>query len=294
MSARRILGVTEGDFPANGSPRRKMEFAINYTALAPTEGGGQPWYFRLADSQVELMTKVDPAQEAADPDRREFMIGCGSALQYLKVALKHFGCLGQVALFPDLGQSALVARIQFGSGREQNLRDKLLFEAMPGGFAAVSSAGEMPVTETMLTVLANAAAGERGWLDFVQSEVGRQHVLEATLAANRDFGFWQGADETDHPPAVFTAVLAVVKTKTDDKYGWLEAGQIMARTVLQAQASGLSWAFFDPVRRRAAREELRRGVGRKGFAQVILQFGPLLADTAVPLAAPWTAPAVYR
>jgi hypothetical protein len=68
----------------------------------------------------------------------------------------------------------------------------------------------------------------------------------------------------------------------------------MARTVLQAQASGLSWAFFDPVRRRAAREELRRGVGRKGFAQVILQFGPLLADTAVPLAAPWTAPAVYR
>jgi hypothetical protein len=294
MNARRILGVTEGDFPANGSPRRKMEFAINYTALAPTEGGWQPWYFRLADSHVELMTKVDPAQEAADPDRREFLLGCGSALQYLKVALKHFGCLGPVAMFPDLGQPALVAKIHFGSGRDQPGRDKLLFEAMPGGFAAGSVAGEMPVTGTMLTVLAQAAAGERGWLDFVQSEVGRQHVLEATLAANRDFGFWPGTDEPDQPPAVLTAVLAVVKTKTDDKYGWLEAGQTMARTILQAQALGLTWAFFDPVRRRAAREELRRGVGRKGFAQVILQFGPLLSDAAVPLAAPWLAPSVYR
>jgi hypothetical protein len=67
--------------------------------------------------------------------------------------------------------------------------------------------------------------------------------------------------------------LAVVKTKTDDKHGWLEAGQTMARTILQAQALGLSWGFYDPVRRREAREALRLGVGHKGFAQVILQFG---------------------
>jgi len=47
---------------------------------------------------------------------------------------------------------------------------------------------------------------------------------------------------------------------------------------LQAQALGLSWAFFNPVRRRSAREALRLGVGHKGFAQVILRFGPLVAD----------------
>jgi hypothetical protein len=76
----------------------------------------------------------------------------------------------------------------------------------------------------------------------------------------------------------------VVKTKTDDKYGWLEAGQTMARTVLQAQALGLSWAFFNPVRRREAREALRVGVGHKGFAQVILRFGPLVSDELGQLA----------
>jgi len=47
--------------------------------------------------------------------------------------------------------------------------------------------------------------------------------------------------------------------------------------VLQAQALGLSWDFFNPVRRREAREALRRGVGHKGFAQVILRFGPLMS-----------------
>jgi hypothetical protein len=67
-----------------------------------------------------------------------------------------------------------------------------------------------------------------------------------------------------------------VKTKTDDKHGWLEAGQTMARTVLQAQALGLSWDFFNPVRHREARAALRLGVGHKGFAQVILRFDPLV------------------
>ena len=57
-------------------------------------------------------------------------------------------------------------------------------------------------------------------------------------------------------------------------------------TVLEAQALGLSWAFFDPVRRRAAREALRTGVGHKGFAQVILCFGPLVADEMIQVAAP--------
>jgi hypothetical protein len=290
MSARRIWGVTEEDFPANGSPRKKMEFALTYVALAPTESNWQPWYFRLAEAHVELMAKSDPARQTADPDRREFMIGCGSALLYLKLSLKHFGCLGRVDLFPDLGKPALVARVQFGFGRERDEQEKFLFEAMPESRAKVSPLGEIPVTQTMLTVLSHAAAGERGWLDFVQSSTSRQYVLEVTLADD----FWNGVVEPDREPAISTATLAVLKTKTDDKYGWLEAGQTMARTVLQAQALGLSWAFFDSMRRREVREALRTGVGHKGFAQVILRFGPLMTDEMFTMAASTAAKALFR
>lgn len=86
----------------------------------------------------------------------------------------------------------------------------------------------------------------------------------------------------------------MVKTKTDDKHGWVAAGQATARAVLQAQVLGLSWAFFDQVRRREAREALRTGIGHKGFAQVILRFGALASGEMVRLATPTTATATFR
>ena len=329
MNTRNVFGVSEADFPANGSPRQKMEFSLTYAALAPTGGGWQPWYFQAGETHVDLMAKQDVAREKADPDRREFMIGCGSALLYLKQALKHFGCLGRVDLFPDLGQPALVARLNFGSGRERDAREKRLFEAMPERRPNGSPLGEPPVTGAMLTTLGHVAAGERGWLDFVRSETSRQQVLEVALAASprgpdrdrpnisltqaaaeRQVARWprlvfsfggsgvdvrnEPVEEPANPPAVATATLAVVKTKTDDKHGWLEAGQTMARTILQAQALGMSWAFVDPVRRREARAALRTGFGHKGFAQVILRFGPLMDDGMPELAVPVTAPEIFR
>jgi len=291
MSASSLSSVTAEDFPASTSSRQKLESALKYAALAPTENGWQPWYFQLADTYVELMTKKNPAREAVDPDRREFMIGCGSALLCLKLALKHFGCLGRVALFPDLSQPTLVARIHFGFSGEKTAQEKLLFKSMATSSANVSSLAKTPITEMMLEALGQAVAGARSWLDFVQSEVSWRQVMKTTLAdgqrwsnllssARLSFSFggrnvrlWDGAIEPTQPPAVSTVTLAVLKTKTDDKHGWLEAGQTMARTVLQAQALGLSWGFYNPVRRREAREALRIGIGHKGFAQVILWFG---------------------
>jgi hypothetical protein len=317
MSASSIWSLSEARFPANSSPRDKLLFALKYAALAPTESGWQPWHFRLTDTYLELLVKNSPAREEADPDRREFMFGCGAALQYLKLALKHFGCLGRVVLFPDLGQPALVARVHFGSGHERDAQEKSLFDAMTGSHSNNTPLGGTPVSETMLTVLSHTAAGERGWLDFVQSETSRQNVLKITLAGNQwrmsfdrshagttdvsternslfrpqPFSTLGGRNADDwnmtvRQSEISTATLAVVKTKTDDKHGWLEAGQTMARTVLQAQALGLSWSFFNPVRRQEERAALRMGVGHKGYAQVILRFGPLMLDEKVRVAAP--------
>jgi hypothetical protein len=328
MSASSKWSIKGRDFPANGSPRQKLEFALNYAVLAPTKSNWQPWQFRVTDAHLELMVENDPALEAIDPDGRELLIGCGAALQYLKLGLKHFGCLGQVALFPDLGEPSLVARIYLGFCRERDMQEKHLFEAMDTTRAKISSWGETPVSETMLAALGRAAAGERGWLDFAQSKMSRQHVMEVSLAddepevsfshspartttaATRErtprwprplFAFgghetnsWNGEDESVDPSGISTTTLAIVKTKTDDKQGWLTAGQTMARTVLQAQALGLSWAFFNPVRRREVREELRMSVGHKGFAQVILRFGPLTDGEMIQAPVPMTAMPAFR
>lgn len=319
--------VFEADFPANGSPRQRLAFALKYAALAPTEMDWHPWEFRLADTHLELIAKDDPALEAMDPDGRELMIGCGAALHYLKLALKHFGCLGRVESFPNLDEPALVARIHFGFGRERGAQEQSLFKAMTGSRANSSPLGETPVSATMLAALSHAATGERGWLEFAQSETSRQRVGEITAGEQRGMNFdhsramptnapppgqtsrWPKpllaftvrrnesgsvAVQPETPPALPAATLAVVKTKTDDKHGWLAAGQTMARAVLQAQALGLSWAFFNQVRRRQAREALRLGIGHKGFAQIILRLGSLTAAETFRSVATTTATATLR
>jgi hypothetical protein len=328
MSAREILSVSEANFPANGSSRQKLEFALKYAVLAPREIDWQPWKIQMADTYLDLIARDDPALEAIDPDGRELMIGCGAALFYLKLALKHFGCLGRVELFPDLDQPALVARIHAGFSRERDAQEKVLFEAITASCLDALPLGEAPVSITTLAALSHAVAGERGWLEFAQSEISRQRVKEIALtdeqrwmnfdhararptsnapvwqpsrwprllfaSSGRSADSHRGAVEPARPLSVSTATLAVVKTKTDDNHGWLAAGQTMARAVLQAQVLGLSWGFFNQVRRRAARAALRVGIGHKGFAQVILRFASLATGETVRLAPPATATATFR
>jgi hypothetical protein len=184
-----------------------------------------------------------------------------------------------------------VARIHSGFSGNPNTQEQLLFSAIAKGRADAVAVPETPMTEMMLVALGQAAAGERGWLDFVQSEPSWQQVARimptGDLRRSSSFShprlslsfggrvihFGNGTVGPSRESPESAIALAVVKTKTDDKYGWLEAGQTMARTILMAEALGLSWGFCDSVRRREAREALRLGVGRKGFAQVILQFG---------------------
>jgi hypothetical protein len=51
-----------------------------------------------------------------------------------------------------------------------------------------------------------------------------------------------------------------------------------------SQVRGLSWAFLNPVHCGDVREALRLGIGRKGFAQAVLSFGPLMPGEMAPFA----------
>jgi len=308
-----IRSVSDVEFPANGTPQQKLAHASKYARFAPAESNWQPWEFRLTDTHLELIARNEPGRDALDPEGREPMISCGAALLYLRLALKHFGCLGRVELFPELDQPTLAAKIYCGFGRERDAHEKSLFAAMTARRATTPTWGATPVSETVLAALNRAVVGERGWLEFAHSETSRQRLLEFAVISERPrmvpapspdrAGFpvgppvdgpgWPTARwtrpfftfrvrRTDtgnvaaHPetlPTLPVATLAVVKTKTDDKHGWLAAGQAMAQVILQAQALGLAWSFFNQaVRQRVAREALRTGIGHKGFAQVILRF----------------------
>src|SRR6267154_908483 len=143
MSAISMWNISEAEFPATGSPQQKLAFALKYAALAPTEGNSQSWQFRMSDTHIELWAISDPTMEAADPEGRELTIDCGSALLCLKLALKHFGCLGRVEVFPDLGERSLVARVHFGFGTERDPQENMLFKAMTCRSAQNSPLGQL-------------------------------------------------------------------------------------------------------------------------------------------------------
>ena len=304
MSANTVWNGGESDFPAGGSVRQKLGHAVKCAALAASMAEWRPWQFRLDDNHVELSADTSLASEAVDPEGRELMIRCGAALFHLKLALKRFGCLGQVELFPDLDRPGLVARVHYGFSPVCGAQEIAQFEAMIRGPDPFSSRNETPVSESIFELFENVVAGEKAWLEFSQCESSRNRLLEFAEAGIKTpipenrlepparharIAQWtrplltfivRGNEEesvTVEPAgrrAEQMAALAVIKTKTDDNHGWLAAGRALARVRLQARASEISSHVFDQAfRSRYVREELRTSIGRKGFGQAMIGFG---------------------
>ena len=324
MSAEVNWNLRESNFPKNGSTGDKLGFALKLALMASSELARQTWHFRVEAEHVELFAHDPQKPEASDPDDRESFIHCGAGLFYLKLALKHFGFLGRVELFPDLDQPALVARVFAGSGRERDAQESALFAAMTRDHVNFTLLDECPASAATLDLLRYAAMGERAWLEFAHSEFSRQrlfslatvqpHAAGESRPTRQDLSIPTGARSagtrsasmTPRQPAVPESVwagpflslsvhasnsdrltvrsgeeatgqwtaLAIIKSRTDDKYGWVAAGQAAARVLLYAEISGLAWSFLNrALHSRAAREELLTGMGRKGFPQIVIRFG---------------------
>jgi len=282
MSASQRWHVADAEFPVNGTSRQRLGFAVKYASLAPTQTDWQPWDIEVDDAHMDLCVNAEEDSELDDGALREVMLRCGMALQYLKVALRHFGCLGRIDLFPDLDRRSLLARMHFGTGSERDPHEKSLFEAITASRDHHAGAADRPVTESTLGMLCQAVSKDRSWMELTQSEASRQRVLEFTLANEPSRRFSTPAH-----------AFGLVKTKTDDELGWLAAGQTVALAVLHAQALGLPWECLNQVPEREAREALRREIGHKGFAQAVLCFGTLVHSETVRMAPSVTTTATF-
>jgi hypothetical protein len=272
--------------------------------LATALNDWQPWQFRLAEQQVELAALPNPHSNTADADDREIMIRCGAALFHLKLALKRYGCLGRVELFPDLAEASLIARVYCGVSSPAGTHEVALFDAMARKRNKSASWSEPRVSESVLETIQSAANGEKAWLEFSQCDASRERLValvesNARVPAIAGYRLAQpepsrvaqwtrplltfvvGAGDTkkysveagQKRPSEM-ATLAVIKTKTDDKHGWLATGEALARVRLQARATEIPSQVFDQAfQNRRMREILRMSIGRKGFVQAVMGFG---------------------
>jgi hypothetical protein len=74
----------------------------------------QPWFFRVADDHLDVIADRSRALPVVDPQDRELVISCGTALGVIQAFLRHFGFSGDIELLPDSSDADLLARVKFG------------------------------------------------------------------------------------------------------------------------------------------------------------------------------------
>jgi hypothetical protein len=158
--------IHEAAFPERGTSAQKLEFCLRYAVLAPSGHNTQPWFFAVGEETVDLYADRLRALPVVDPDDRELTLSCGAALEFLLVALGHFGARVDVGLFHDRKTPDHLARVHvrgFGPRTED-----ALFDAIPKRHTNRVAFGEEPVAREAVLLLEAEVGHETVWFQKVQ------------------------------------------------------------------------------------------------------------------------------
>src|ERR1051325_5368515 len=161
--------ISAKDFPANSTTPEKWKFFLSYAVLAPSSHNSQPWLFHVRQNTLELYADRRRACPGVDPHDRELIMSCGCALFHLRCALRHFGYLGPVEIFPEPDPD-LVARVSLGTQEETDVEESILFYALPKRRTNRQPFSDAPVPSSLLVTLARAAEAEGARLRFLENQ----------------------------------------------------------------------------------------------------------------------------
>lgn len=173
------------EFPLTGPPSEQLRALVRFGVLAPSSHNSQPWLFRILDHRLDLYADRTRALPVSDPEDRELLIGCGSALHHIEVAAHHFGFAGQVLLLPDPGRPDLLASFELGDMRPAEERDHRLFQALRTRHTARFAFEHRSLPQELVAELAGLAAEYGIWLDVVHTESARVALAELVTEADR-------------------------------------------------------------------------------------------------------------
>ncbi|HKV08512.1 MAG TPA: nitroreductase [Thermoanaerobaculia bacterium] len=177
--------VAEAEFPWTGRTAERLAFCVRYAVLAPSGHNTQPWRFKIERDVVELWADRSRALPVVDPEGRELAISCGAALYHLRLAVRHYGHVGEVEILPDPKKPDLFARIRLGQLYEIPDAEELLFRMIPRRRTNRQPFAEKAVPDTLLSALRMAASQERAWLYIVDDSRERQVLTDLITEGDR-------------------------------------------------------------------------------------------------------------
>jgi nitroreductase len=114
---------------AAGDPLQTARAVIAAAILAPSVCNSQPWRFEVEGWTIRLLGDPSRALSTRDPDRLDFVLSLGCALENLLVAARRHGFRPVVTYLPNDGARGVVAEIRLEPG--EPMRDAGLFDAIP-------------------------------------------------------------------------------------------------------------------------------------------------------------------
>jgi hypothetical protein len=191
--------VSEAGFPADAPEREQLRHMVAYAVLAPSAHNSQPWRFRVTEAGIEVHADRTRALPVGDPDGRELTISCGAALFFLRVAVRRFGHMDRVHLFPDPARPDLFALVSRGDEVRASREVLTLFRAIRERRTHRPAFDGRELGAPDLAALREAAEDEGGWMRPLaaplRSEVAAlveqaDHLQYADGAFRRELASW--------------------------------------------------------------------------------------------------------
>lgn len=297
--------------------------AATLAVHAPSIHNTQPWRWRLTGDTLDLFLNRSRLLEVADPDGRLATLSCGAALHHARVSLAAQGRHAALARTPDPATPDCLAHLRIDGRmpidplavvraqtilvRHTDRRPVTGVPVTPDDLAEITNAVEAEDTwlhvlrPEQLSDLAAAAdhaqrieVAESAWLEELDywtggTRPGRTGIPDAAIAAEppqtpipgRDFGHLGTMPvSAEHDRC---AVFAVLYGRSDERSGWLRAGEALSAGWLTATERGLSvLPISAPIEVGSTREVLRRTVSDLGYPYLVLRLG--IIDAHLPQA----------
>jgi nitroreductase len=177
--------ISETDYPTGGSVGEQLEFALHYAVLAPSSHNTQPWLFKVEDTAIEVYADRARALPVCDPDDRELVISCGTAVFHTRIALRHFGHGDVLEILPKNHDADFLARIARGDPYEATPEEQKLFRAIQKRRTNRSGFEDRKVPDGLLVDLQQAARVEGATLHVVRGENRRNAVVDLVAEGDR-------------------------------------------------------------------------------------------------------------
>jgi nitroreductase len=295
-------------FPDAGTIRTVLALA----SRAPSVHNTQPWRWLVGAQSLHLYSDGDRQLLNTDPDGRDLILSCGTALNHCVVALAAVGWQAKVARLPNPADPSHLAAIELSRSTADPV-DIALAAAIPRRRTDRRHYSSWPVPVGDIALMAARAARNGVTLCQVEDTDKLHEIVTQSVWDHMNHDYlaelteWSGryasvagvparntakSDPTAKIPsrsfagpalamppgsssAEDNAVVVALGTRTDDRLAQLRAGEATSVVLLTATSIGLaSCPVTEPLEVAETRETVRSEIfGSSSYPQMLLRVG---------------------